>query len=90
MTTSKMKTVFGISITIAILGAAVSAVSLTTYFVRYSQHDGKLGMIPYDEYLELTRMTLIERYFLVAGSISFLVAVAVAIFALVRIRRRVL
>jgi hypothetical protein len=87
MTTSKMKTVFGISITIAILGAAVSAVSLTTYFVRYSQHDGKLGLIPYDEYLELTRMTLIERYFLVAGSISFLLAAAAAIFALVRIRR---
>ncbi|MFK4296174.1 hypothetical protein ABH924_001311 [Arthrobacter sp. GAS37] len=88
MTASKMKTALKISITIAIIGAAVSAVSLLTYFVRYSQHDAKIGLIPYDDYLELTRMTLIEKYFLAAGSISCLIAGVVAIIILVRIRSR--
>lgn len=88
MTASKMKTALKISITIAILGAGVSAISLLSYFVRYSQHDAKIGLIPYQDYLQLTRMTLIEKYFLAAGSISFLIAGVVSIIILVRIRRR--
>ncbi len=85
---SRMKTAFKFAIAIAILGAVIAAASLTSYLVRYSQHDAKYGLIPDDEYFELTSITEIERSFFKAGSISFLIAAVVAIIILVRIRSR--
>ncbi|MDQ0029677.1 hypothetical protein [Arthrobacter bambusae] len=86
MTMPMMRRVFRIAVVAAVLGAVISAMSLVSYFVRYSQHDGKLGLIPYEEYLQLTSMTAIEKSFLIGGSIMVLGATALAIFAFVRLR----
>ncbi len=88
MTALARKKDFRFAIGIAVLGAVISAASLVSYFLRYSQHDGKLGLIPYDEYLQLTSMTLVEKSFLIGGSIMFVGATVVAISTFARLRQR--
>ena len=88
MMASTAKTMFTICVIVAVLGAGLSAITFLGYAVRYSRHDSKLGRIPYDDYLELTSMTLTEKYFLTVGSLSFLAAAAAAAMILVRAHRR--